>query len=107
MVPPMALCPCCVSSTTLPGTLTREAASARAPLPSTLSPGTQTSWSSWTCARTMARRRHVPATCSMACGSMTCSCSVWRLTRSGPCSAPMRRPAWLTAGARSLRSCTQ
>mmetsp|Transcript_20190 Transcript_20190/g.56241 ORF Transcript_20190/g.56241 Transcript_20190/m.56241 type:complete len:227 (-) Transcript_20190:1679-2359(-) len=107
MAPQTASCPCCGCSTTLHGMWTRVAASARALSPSTWSPGTVTSLTGWTCARTMARKRPVPETCSMACGSMTCSCAVWRPTASGPCSVPMRLRAWQTAGERSLTSCTR
>mmetsp|Transcript_989 Transcript_989/g.1568 ORF Transcript_989/g.1568 Transcript_989/m.1568 type:complete len:257 (-) Transcript_989:2027-2797(-) len=103
---PTVLCPCCASSMTLPDMWIRVVASARAPLPSTWSLGTQTCLTGLTCARTMERRRDVPVTCSMACGSTICSCSEWRPTKTGACSAPTRHPAWPTAGERSSMSCT-
>lgn len=68
--------------------------------------GMQMCSSSSPCVRTRVRRRCVRGTCSMGCGSRTCSWSAWRATPPGASCAHTSVPDSVTAGATSSKPST-
>mmetsp|Transcript_43409 Transcript_43409/g.91174 ORF Transcript_43409/g.91174 Transcript_43409/m.91174 type:complete len:219 (+) Transcript_43409:826-1482(+) len=106
-VPPTELCPCFVSSTTLPATSIRAAESARAALLHTSSPGTLISSPFWTCAKTTETRWNAPAISSTPSGSPISSWSVSKTMELGPSCVPTNVRDLTPAGAMSSRPSTK
>ena len=85
----------------------RVATNVRELSPFTWSLGTRTSSTSWTCARTTARKNSAPVISSTPCGSRTSSCAVWRRMACGVWCARMPVPDFKIVGEKNLMSCTR